>query len=98
MITNYFISLLEDEAVSRNVIHDPITKLKIKVIDLLKSKFKPSKGEVQYFVTCGNKKLAFETQGYNRHRNLLILHMIAMYCVYLGLLDAHIQATQPYIH
>jgi len=79
----------------RGTIHDPVSKLKVKVIDLVKSKFKPLKGEVQYFVTAGNETLAFETQGYNKHRNLLILQMISMYCLYMGWLGAHIHATMP---
>jgi len=95
MNTNYFISIAMNTVAKRGTIHDPVSKLKVRVIDLVKSKFKPRKGEVRYFVTAGNEKLAFETQGYNKHRNLLILQMIAMYCLYMGWLGANIQATMP---
>jgi len=96
MKTNYFISIACDATAPKGIIHDPGTKLKVKVIDLLKSKFKPRKGEVQYFVTAGGEQLAFETRGFKRHRTLLILQMIATYCLYLGLLEARIHATLPY--
>ena len=92
---NYLISISKAEAQKDGTIHDPGTKLKVKVIDLLKSTFTPSKGEVQYFVTAGKETLAFETQGYKKHRTLLILQMIATYCLYLGLLEARIHETLP---
>jgi putative NADPH-quinone reductase len=96
MKTNYFISIGQNSVAQHNTIHDPCTKLKVKVTNLVKSQFKPRDGEVQYFVTSGSEKLAFETQGYNKHRNMLILQMIATYCVYLGLLDARFHSTLPY--
>jgi len=96
MKPNYFISIAGDAIAAKGTIHDPGTNLKVKVIDLLKSKFKPSKGEVQYFVTAGSETLAFETQGFKKHRTLLILQMIATYCLYLGLIEARIHATLPY--
>lgn len=99
MRPNYFISIAQNNAAPKGTIHDPCSKLKVKVIDLVKEKFKPSKGEVRYFVTAGKETLAFETQGYKKHRNLLILHMIAKYCLYLGLLEeARIHSTLPYLN
>lgn len=93
---NYLISIPKNGAAKKETIHDPETKLKIKVFDLLKSKFSPKQGEVRYFVTAGEETLAFETEGYtNRHRNLLILQMISWYCVYLGLFEAQIHANWP---
>ncbi|QJD96771.1 hypothetical protein HH214_13290 [Mucilaginibacter robiniae] len=84
-----------NDAVKNSTIHDPQTKLKVTVCDMLKSKFKPRKGEVRYFVTAGQETLAFETQGYKRHRKLLILHMVAWYCMYLGLMEAQIHSSLP---
>jgi hypothetical protein len=95
MMTNYLLSTSPDADLQLGTIHDPETKLKVTVIDLLKSKFKPRKGEVQFFVTAGEETLAFETQGYRKHRKLLILQMVAWYCVYLGLLEAQIHSTLP---
>jgi hypothetical protein len=93
---NYLISIPKSGALKKETIHDPESKLKIKVIDLLKSTFTPKKGEVRYFVTAGDETLAFETEGYsNKHRNLLILQMISWYCVYLGLLEAQIHTNWP---
>lgn len=94
-MSNYMISIANDDAVKNGTIHDPATKLKVKAFDLLKSRFKPRKGEVRFFVTAGKETLAFETQGYRRHKQLLILHMISIYCLYLGLLEAQIHATWP---
>ncbi|MFI5158893.1 MAG: hypothetical protein ACHQF4_08500 [Sphingobacteriales bacterium] len=91
----YLISITNGEAIKDGTIHDPKSKLKIKVFDLLKSKFKPRKGEVQYFVTSANETLAFETKGYNNHRKMLILKMISWYCIYAGLLEAQIHSTWP---
>jgi hypothetical protein len=96
MKPNYFISIAKNAVSPKGTIHDPVTKLKVKVFDTVTSKFKPQKGEVQYFATSGNKTLAFETQGYQKHRNLLILQMVATYCIYLGWLEARIHATMPY--
>jgi len=93
---NYLISFGKTGADKRETIHDPESKLKIRVIDAIKSKFTPKKGEIQYFVTAGNKTLAFETEGYKKHRNVLILEMIAWYCMYLGWMEAQIHASWPY--
>jgi putative NADPH-quinone reductase len=95
MMTNYLLSTSHNTTLKLGTIHDPDTKLKVTVFDLLKSKFKPRKGEVRFFVTAGNETLAFETQGYSKHRKLLILQMVAWYCVYLGLLEAQIHSSLP---
>ena len=96
VMLNYLISIPKNGALKEEIIHDPESKLKIKVFDLLTSKFRPKKGEVRYFVTAGDETFAFETEGYtNKHRNLLILHMISWYCVYLGLLEAQIHTSWP---
>ena len=92
---NYLVSISNGSS-KKETIHDPESKLKIKVFNLLKSTFTPKQGEVQYFVTAGNETIAFETDGYtHKHRNLLILQMISWYCVYLGLLEAQIHANWP---
>ncbi|MES2278207.1 MAG: hypothetical protein V4592_19410 [Bacteroidota bacterium] len=96
MKTNYFISIGKNTVAQQGTIHDPCSKLKVKVTDMVKSQFKPHEGEVQYFVTSGKETLAFETRGYNKHRTMLILQMIAAYCLYLGLIDAQFHATLPY--
>ncbi len=95
MMLNYLISTTKSGTDKKGTIHDPKSKLKIKVVDLLRSQFKPRRGEVRYFVTAGNQTLAFETDGYNKHKTLLILHMISWYCVYLGLIEAQIHSTWP---
>jgi hypothetical protein len=89
------ISISNADVQRDGTIHDPRSKLKIKAYDLLKSRFKPSRGEVRFFVTSGNETLAFETEGYKRHRQLLILQMISRYCIYLGLFEARIHSTFP---
>lgn len=89
------ISITSAETAGGGTIHDPKSKLKVRAYDLLRSNFKASNGEVQFFVTDGTKALAFETKGYKRHRELLILQMISRYCVYLGLLKAQIHSTIP---
>ncbi|MEO8885279.1 MAG: hypothetical protein ABI367_04390 [Mucilaginibacter sp.] len=91
---NYLISVSQTEALN-NVIHDAKSKLKIKAFNLLRGRFKPKKGEVQFFVTAGKQSLAFETRGYRKHRELLILQMISWYCVYLGLMEAQIHTHWP---
>ena len=92
---NYLVSISNGTS-KKETIHDPESKLKIKVFNLLKSTFTPKKGEVQYFVTAGKETIAFETDGYNnKHRTLLILQMISWYCVYLGLFEAQIHANWP---
>ena len=75
--------------------HDAKSKLKVKAFDLVNSTYTPNKDEVQFFVTAGQQKLGFETQGYKKHRELLVLHMISCYCVYLGLLEARIHPNWP---
>jgi hypothetical protein len=96
LMSNYLISISKNEALKDGTIHDPNSKLKVKAYDMLKSKFKPCKGEVRFFVTAGDETIAFETQGYNKkHRQLLILQMISWYCIYLGLFEAQIHSTFP---
>jgi hypothetical protein len=94
-MSNYLISITRNGFGRNEIIHDPDSKLKVKAIDLENSKFKPSKGEVSYFVTAGNETFAFETEGYKKQRQLNILHMIAWYCMYLGLLEAQIHSSWP---
>ena len=94
-MVDYLISIPISEKVENETIHDRESKLKVRVFDLLKSKFTPHKGEKRFFVTDGKKTLAFETQGYNKHQVVLILHMISWYCIYLGLMEAQIHATWP---
>jgi hypothetical protein len=94
-MSNYMISIANSDALRDGTIHDPRSKLKVKAFDLLRSRFKPRKGEVSFFVTAGEETLAFETEGYQRHRQLLILQMISRYCVYLGLLEAQIHSSWP---
>lgn len=97
-MTNYLISIDRNEALQSGTIHDPNTKLKVKAINLLKRKFTPKKGERTFFVTAGKVRLAFETKGYKRHRELLILHMVSWYCLYLGLMEAQIHSSLPSLH
>ena len=94
-MSNYLISISKNQALKDGTIHDPKSKLKVKVFDLLQSRFKPRKGEVRFFVTAGDETLAFETEGYDKHRQLLILQMISRYCIYLGLIEAQIHSTWP---
>jgi hypothetical protein len=94
-MSNYLISISKNEALKNGTIHDPHSKLKVKAFDMLRSTFKPRKGEITFFVTAGDETLAFETQGYKRHRQLLILQMISWYCIYLGLFEAQIHSTLP---
>ncbi|AYL94780.1 hypothetical protein [Mucilaginibacter celer] len=94
-MSNYLISISKNETLTDGVIHDPGSKLKVKAFDLIKSRFKPRKGEMRFFVTAGDETLAFETQGYNKHRQLLVLQMIAYYCIYLGLIEAQIHSSLP---
>jgi len=93
---NYLISISNNESPNDGTIHDIPSKLKVKAFDLIKSTFRPRQGEVRFFVTAGKQTLAFETQGYKKHRELLVLQMISRYCVYLGLIGAQIHATLPY--
>src|ERR1700754_4302231 len=92
---NYLISISNTDAGTDGTIHDRNTKLKVKAFDPFKSGTEPIKGEIMYFVTTDHQTLAFVTKGYKRHRHLLILQMIAQYCVYLGLIGAQIHSTMP---
>jgi hypothetical protein len=92
---NYLLSISNDDALEDSTIHDPKTKLKIRVYDTNTLGFDPCEGEVRFFVTCGTRIIAFETLGYKKHRELLILHMISWYCVYLGLDEAKIHTNWP---
>lgn len=95
-MSNYMISIPSDCQPKDGTIHDRRSNLKVKASGLLKKRVKPArKGEMQFFVTAGEETLAFETEGYKRHRQLLILQMISMYCVYLGLFEAQIHSTYP---
>ena len=95
-MANYLISTQESGEVTEHTIHDAESKLKVKAINLLNSVFTPSKGEVRFFVTAGDEKIAFETRGYRRHRQDLILHMISWYCMYAGWVEtARIHPTWP---
>ena len=94
-MSNYMISISNAGTLGDGTIHDPRSKLKVKAFDLLKSRFDPRRGEVRFSVTAGEEKIAFETEGYKSHRQLLILQMISMYCVYLGLLEARIHSSFP---
>ena len=94
-MANYLISIPNSGTVQDETIHDPKSKLKVKVVRRLKSALTPNKGEKRFFVTAGSEMLAFETRGYNKHRELLILHMIAWYCLYLGLIEAQIHSSLP---
>jgi len=93
-MANYLISISKNEALN-GIIHDARTKLKVKAFNLLGTSFNPKKGEIQFFVTAGKQSLAFETCGYQKHRELLILQMISWYCVYLGLVEAQIHTHLP---
>ncbi|MBW4891319.1 hypothetical protein KXQ82_16445 [Mucilaginibacter sp. HMF5004] len=97
MNSNYLISISESGASKKQTIHDTESKLKIGVVDLVKASFKPKKGELHYYVSAGGSDmlLAFETEGYKKHKNLLVLDMIARYCVYLGFGEAIIHSTLP---
>lgn len=98
-MSNYLISISDNsEASKKGTIHDPVSKLKVKVFDFLKRNHKPTKGEVQYFVTAGQDTFAFETEGYQKHRQVLILTMISRYCIYLGLIEAQIHSSLPFSH
>ncbi|MBB3967959.1 hypothetical protein [Mucilaginibacter phyllosphaerae] len=89
------ISISNADQLKVGTIHDRRSKLKVKAFDLFRSRVKQREGEVRFFVTAGNETLAFETEGYKRHRQLLILQMISRYCMYLGLMEAQIHSTYP---
>lgn len=92
---NYMISIPNTDSQRTGTIHDRRSNLKVKVFDMFKSRSKQQDGEVRFFVTAGSQTIAFETEGYKRHRQLLILQMISRYCVYLGLMEAQIHSTYP---
>ncbi|MDB5029660.1 hypothetical protein [Mucilaginibacter sp.] len=92
---NYMISISKTESLTAGTVHDSKSKLKVKAFDILRPSIKPRKGEVRFFVTGGQQTLAFETQGYKKHRQILVLQMISRYCMYLGLLEAQIHSTLP---
>jgi len=95
-MANYLISTNTSGATTAYTIHDAETKLKVKAINLLNSVFTPSKGEIRFFVTAGDERIAFETRGYRRHRQDLILQMISWYCAYAGWVEiATIHAKWP---
>ncbi|RYZ97218.1 MAG: hypothetical protein EOP47_22220 [Sphingobacteriaceae bacterium] len=94
-MSNYLISIPKDTSVNDGVIHDPKSKLKIKAFDCSASAINPSEGEKRFFVTANDEVLAFETKGYKKHRELLILQMISWYCCYLGLMEARIHPNWP---
>lgn len=94
-MANYLISILKTDDLTSGTIHDSKSKLKVKALDILKSRPKPSKGEVRFFVTSGKNTLAFETKGYKKQRQVLVLQMISWYCMYLGLLEAQIHSKWP---
>ena len=92
---NYLLAIPNDPDYNAGTIHDPKSKLKIKVFDTLNSRFTPSKGEVRFSVTSANRTIEFETEGYKKHWELLILQMISWYCIYLGLIEAQIHYNWP---
>jgi hypothetical protein len=92
---NYFLTIPNDELMEDMTIHDLDEKLKVRVFDKAKSVFGPKKGEVRYFITAGDNIIAFETEGYNRQRQLNILNMIAWYCLYSNMPDAQIHESWP---
>ncbi|MBL4677099.1 MAG: hypothetical protein JKY70_12965 [Mucilaginibacter sp.] len=94
-MSNYMISIPNTAKQNNGTIHDRRSNLKVKAFDVFKSRIKQREGEVRFFVTAGDQTLAFETEGYKRHRQLLILQMISRYCVYLGLMEAQIHSTYP---
>jgi hypothetical protein len=53
MKTNYFISIGQNSVVQDNTIHDPCTKLKVKVTNLVKSQFKPTGWRGAVFCNIG---------------------------------------------
>ena len=93
-MSNYLISISGSDARNSCTIHDIRSKLKVKASNL-RSHFKTKKGELSFFVTAGKEKLAFQTEGYGKQHQLLVLQMISWYCVYLGLIEAQIHATVP---
>lgn len=94
---NYLISVAKNENSIASTIHDMGSKLKVRAFDLINSAFIPNKGEVVFFVTSGNQKLAFETLGYNKHHEVLILQMISWYCIYNELPEPQIHTKWPHL-
>lgn len=91
----YLISIPTSSGSDIGTIHHRQSKLKIRVFNLLTSKFIPRKGEISFFVTEEKNTFAFETYGYKKHQHVLILHMISRYCIYMGLNEAQIHADWP---
>ena len=60
-MSNYLISISKNDAPTAGIIHDKKNKLKVKAFDLVESIYTPTKNEVRFFVTDGNKKFVFET-------------------------------------
>lgn len=94
-MSNYLIFISQNQKKVSATIYDLKSKLKVKAVELAKSTYKTTKGEISFYVTIGKKILAFETSGYNKHRQLLILQMISWYCMYMGWVEAQIHATLP---
>jgi len=94
-MSNYLISIPQGSKGITATIHDLKSKLKVKAVEMAKSTYKTAKGEISFFVTIGKKILAFETKGYNKHKQLLILQMISWYCMYMGWVEAQIHAKLP---
>ncbi|MFD2871189.1 hypothetical protein ACFS5N_01840 [Mucilaginibacter ximonensis] len=94
-MSNYLISIPQHSKRVSATIHDQKSKLKVRAVEMARSTYKTAKGEISFFVTIGKKILAFETKGYKKHRQLLILQMISWYCVYMGWVEAQIHATLP---
>jgi hypothetical protein len=92
---NYMLSIPINDDLSDGTIHDPNSNLKVKIFDRLNPPFAAVKGEIRYYVTIADKTIAFETEGYHKHRQLLILQMISWYCVYRNMMDARIHADWP---
>jgi hypothetical protein len=94
-MSNYLISISKNEALNDAIIHDISNKLKVRAFDLIQSSYTPNKEEIQFFVTAGKQTVAFETEGYQKHRQLHVLQMISWYCNYLGLIEAEIHPNRP---
>jgi hypothetical protein len=84
VIANYLILTRASGTTTTDIIHDAETNLKVKATNLLSAVFTSSKGEVGFFVTAGDGRIAFETREYQLHLQYPILHMISWYCTYAG--------------
>jgi hypothetical protein len=92
---NYMLSIPINDDLRDGTIHDLNSKLKVRIFDRIKSPFAAVKGEIRYYVTIADKIIAFQTEGYHKHRQLVILQMISWYCVYRGMLEACIHPDWP---